>query len=112
MWLHAPNIQCIHGFSTRFGGVSPAPFDSLNLGGAQDDPRNILENRRIALENLDLSLTNISSLKQVHGNHVCLAEPGIQEGDALVSAKKGQILAISIADCYPILFYDEVNAVI
>ena len=112
MWLKAPDINCSHGFSTRHGGVSSAPFDSLNLGGSQDDPQKILQNRKIALENLNLSIDNLCTLKQVHGNHVCLAEPGSQEGDAIVTNKKDLVLAISIADCYPILFYDAINKVI
>jgi polyphenol oxidase len=102
----------VHGFSTRYGGISPPPFDSLNLGGSEDTPENILHNRTIALQSVGFTLNELCYLKQVHGNHVCLAQRGIQEGDALVSNEKGKILAVSAADCYPILFYDEVNQVI
>ena len=36
---------CAHGFSTRLGGVSPAPWDSLNLGANRgDEPANVREN--------------------------------------------------------------------
>ena len=112
MWIKSPEINCVHGFSTRHGGISPAPFDSLNLGGSQDLPGNILQNRRLAFKALDLPFLNLCYLKQVHGNHVALAQPGAQEGDALVTNQKDLVLAISIADCYPILFYDEVNQVI
>ncbi len=112
MWLKSPNIECTHGFSNRFGGVSPAPYNSLNLGGTEDSENNILQNRTSALQNLDLSITNLCNLKQVHGNKVCNAEIGKQEGDALVTNKKKLILAISIADCYPILFHDKINNVI
>lgn len=112
MWLHAPNISCTHGFSTRFGGVSNAPFDSLNLGGHQDEALLISDNRKIALENLNLVKEQLCNLKQVHGNVVCKAQIGQQEGDALVTNQKNLALAISIADCYPILFFDEKNSVI
>lgn len=112
MWLQAPNINCIHGFSTRHGGFSSVPFDSLNLGGTEDDETLILKNRKLALNNLKLSFDNLCYLKQVHGNKVNIAMPGKQEGDALVSNQKGLTLAISIADCYPVLFYDEKNKVI
>jgi hypothetical protein len=112
MWLKAPNISCIHGFSTRHGGVSEQPFLSLNLGGSEDAPEKIAENRKIALEELDLSIYNLSNLKQVHGTHVCLAKVGQQEGDALVTNQKNLVLAISIADCYPLLFHDPINHVI
>jgi len=112
MWLHAPDIKCTHGFSTRYGGVSSTPFDSLNLGGSEDDPAKILQNRKLALEKLHVNPSHLCTLKQVHGNHVCSAQPGSQEGDALVTNKKKLALAISIADCYPILFYDRQNGVI
>jgi hypothetical protein len=111
-WIKSPNISCVHGFSTRYGGVSPAPFDALNLGGSEDNEENISQNRKIALDLLDLSVSNLCNLKQVHGNRVNIAARGQQEGDALVSKEKGLILAISIADCYPILFHDPVNNVI
>lgn len=112
MWLRAPNLNCVHGFSTRHGGISPAPFDSLNLGGSEDDKNNILQNREIALKSLDLSIDNLCNLKQVHGNKVNIAKRGLQEGDALVTSEKDLILAVSIADCFPILFYDNTNKVI
>lgn len=112
MWLSSQNINCIHGFSTRKGGVSPTPFDSLNLGGSEDDSKNISENRRLALISLKLSTDNLCFLKQVHGTSVCEAKPGQQNGDAIVSNKKNRVLAVSVADCYPILFYDPVNSVI
>jgi polyphenol oxidase len=109
MWLKAPNIGCTHGFSTRQGGMSAAPFDSL--GGSEDEEKNILANRMIALEELGLSISSLCNLKQVHGTKVNVAARGRQEGDALVTKEKGLVLAISIADCYPILFYDEKNKV-
>lgn len=112
MWLSSSNINCIHGFSDRFGGISKAPNDSLNLGGAEDSVENILQNRTIALQKLNLSINNLCNLAQVHGTKVRTAQIGKQEGDALVTNKKDLILAISIADCYPILFYDEINQVI
>lgn len=112
MWLHAPNINCRHGFSTRYGGVSKAPFHELNLGGSQDSPLSIEQNRQIALQEIGLGFNTLCLLKQVHGSAVCHAKSGFQEGDALVSNDFGKTLAVSIADCYPILFHDKKNAVI
>ncbi len=112
MWLKAPNINCIHGFSTREGGISKAPFDSLNLGGSEDEPSSILSNRKTALQNLNLSIDNLSYLKQIHSNKVNVAKVGQLEGDALVTDQKNLVLAISIADCYPLLFHDPINNII
>ncbi len=101
-----------HAFFTRHGGISEAPFDSLNLGGQEDNPESILRNRKLALAHLGGSMEQVAFLKQVHGNLVCDAAIGQQTGDALVTNKKGIALAISTADCYPVLFHDETNGVI
>ncbi|MFO0358748.1 MAG: peptidoglycan editing factor PgeF [Sphingobacteriaceae bacterium] len=112
MWLKAPNITCKHGFSTRFGGISSGAFESLNLGGSDDLQENIQTNRQIALAKLQLSNNDLCNLKQVHGTDVLIAKKGQQQGDALVSNQKDLVLAVSIADCYPVLFHDPVNKVI
>lgn len=112
MWLSAPNIQAAHGFSTRYQGVSEGPFESLNLGGSEDVQERIALNRQIALQAFDLRPETLCILRQVHGTIVCDAQPGLQEGDALVTANKGLVLAVSVADCYPLLFEDRVNGII
>lgn len=112
LWINSKNITTIHGFSTRHGGVSPEPFFSLNLGGSDDLPENIEENRIRALGELNIAFENVSYLNQIHSNHVCYAAPGKQEGDALVTNKKNIAIAVGAADCYPILFHDDKNQVI
>lgn len=111
-WINGPHINTIHGFSTRHGGVSPKPFDSLNLGGTDDLPENIAENRRRALGDLKIDMNQVSYLNQIHSNNVCRAEIGKQTGDALVTNQKNIAIAVGAADCYPVLFYDDKNAVI
>ena len=111
-WLHSPNLKTIHGFSTRHGGVSPKPFDSLNLGGADDLPENIAQNRQRALSALHIEFEQVSYLNQIHSNTVCQATIGKQIGDALVTNQHNMCLAVGAADCYPILFYDAKNKVI
>ncbi|MBL7918317.1 MAG: peptidoglycan editing factor PgeF [Bacteroidia bacterium] len=112
MWLQAPNIKCKHAFSTRTGGISEGVFESLNLGGSDDLPENILANRKLFLKNIGLDFSKLCYLKQIHSNIVCEAVIGQVEGDALVTNKPGLVLAVSIADCYPILFCDFKNKVI
>lgn len=112
MFLSSDKLGTKHGFSTRYGGISPAPFDSLNLGGSEDLQENINANRALFLNSLGLDNKQVSWLKQVHGNVVCMAKIGNQEGDALVSREKGLTLAISTADCYPLLFHDPVHQII
>lgn len=111
-WIKSPHINTIHGFSTRNGGVSPAPFLSLNLGGTDDLPEYIAENRKRALADLNIGMTHVSYLNQIHSNIVCQASVGKQTGDALVTNQKSLAIAVGAADCYPVLFYDETNQVI
>lgn len=111
-WIKSKHIRAIHGFSTRHGGVSPEPFFSLNLGGSDDTPENIEENRRRALDDLGINMAQVSFLNQIHSNQVCQASPGKQVGDALVTNQKNIAIAVGAADCYPILFHDEKNNVI
>ena len=87
MWLFAPNINCNHGFSSRHGGISKKPFDSLNLGGHHDNLDDIKINQQIALKKLKLNTIKLAFLNQVHGNEVKIAKNGYQEGDALVLMK-------------------------
>ena len=108
----SPIISTPHAFFTRKGGVSPAPFSSLNFGGSEDAPENISENRRRALLAAGMNPENVARLNQVHGNEVCTAKIGNQTGDALVTKEKNLTLAIGAADCYPILFHDAKNKII
>jgi YfiH family protein len=107
MWLTSPLIDAVHGFSDRHGGVSGAPFDTLNLGGSEDEPGAIANNRSRALAALGLSNENLCLLKQVHGNAVAVAAPGRQDGDAIVTDRKNLVLAVNVADCFPILLEDR-----
>lgn len=67
MWLFAPNIDCINGFSSRYGVISKKPFDSLNLGGHEDDLDDIKVNQQISLKKLKLNDIKLLFLNQVHG---------------------------------------------
>lgn len=111
-WIKSQNINAIHGFSTRLAGVSPEPFLSLNLGGTEDLPENIAKNRERALSDLNIDMSQVSYLNQIHSNIVCQASIGKQTGDALVTNQKNIAIAVGAADCYPILFYDEKNQVV
>jgi YfiH family protein len=98
--------------STRHGGISPAPYASLNLGkSTDDDPANVTENRRRFCAALGFLPEQMAWSKQVHADQIRLVtEPGGAEGyDALVTNQPGILLAVSMADCTPILIYDLKN---
>jgi len=105
-------------FSTRLGGVSPMPKDSLNLAGFnEDDAENIYENRRRFLRLFDGEWT-LAGCWQMHGTDVRVVKseaeakpkPGVlgddQYCDALISQTPKILLAVKTADCVPILIAD------
>lgn len=101
--------------STRHGGVSQPPFESLNLGlSTTDDPQSIEKNRQIFFQSLGLTVEQSASAHQVHGEDVLLVEkPGRYDGfDALITAQPGIFLAVTVADCTPILVADPINRVV
>lgn len=91
-------------FTTRVGGVSEGPYESLNLGARGDDPERVAENRRLACESLGLDSTRLSLNRQRHSPTVHRAEPGIRDepGDGLWSDVPGQPMLALAADCVPI----------
>ena len=98
--------------STRHGGVSPAPFQSLNLGKhTADQPENVAENRRRFCAALDLVPEQLAWSKQVHGAEVRLVNSagGATGYDALITNQPDIAVAVSVADCTPILVYDRKN---
>lgn len=111
--FQAPHLEgVIHGFTTRLGGVSQAPFHSLNLGrGVGDAPALLAENRRRALATLGATLEAHVEAAQVHGRTVAVVDRSdrgrkIEDADGLVTADPDVVLTIHAADCAPILFWD------
>jgi len=97
------------GFSTRNGGVSPPPYESLNLGTTTaDHPDNVAANRRRFCNALGVSGTQIVEAGQIHGSTVRVAtEPGgLPDCDGLVTETPGLLLCIGTADCAAVLLAD------
>ena len=106
-----------HGFSTRLGGVSPAPLDSLNLGaGRGDSPANLRENFFRFCSAVGADSGALVKNHQVHGDTIRPvtredvlsdpAAPGEPEGDGLITNQPGVCLTIFSGDYIPILLYD------
>jgi len=94
-------------FSTRRGGVSRAPFDSLNLGrSTEDDAAAVRENRERLLRLATLSPERLATAGQVHGARVVeVIAPGHHaECDALVTRHPDVVLAVTTADCMSLLY--------
>ncbi|MGJ5750885.1 hypothetical protein FB563_4802 [Streptomyces puniciscabiei] len=105
-------------FTDRWGGVSAAPYEELNLGGAVgDDPEAVRANRDIAAKSLGLDPGRVVWMNQVHGAAVAVVdEPWedrpVPEVDAIVTARRGLALAVLTADCVPVLLADPVAGVV
>ena len=109
-----------HAFSTRHGGVSPAPWNSLNLGANRgDDPANVRENFNWFCSTTWMDDEALVKNHQVHGDRIRPvtradilsdpAAPGTFEADGLVTDEPGVCLTIFSGDCIPILLYDPVR---
>ncbi|WP_411114129.1 peptidoglycan editing factor PgeF [Streptomyces sp. 029-5] len=104
-------------FTDRWGGVSAAPYDQLNLGGAVgDDPGAVRTNRELAAKALALDPARVVWMNQVHGRDVAVVEgpwtsADIPAVDAIVTPRSGLPLAVLTADCVPLLLADPVAGI-
>ena len=117
-WLTSPLLDGVrHGFSTRRGGVSPAPWDTLNLRfGCGDTPEHVAENYRRLLGAVEMDPARAVLSLQVHRDDVRLctsadAGKGLMrerdyEADALITGQKGLPLVVFSADCGTVLLHD------
>jgi YfiH family protein len=111
-----------HGFFARTGGVSPAPYASLNVGvRGEDSPAHVRENLKRAAAALSIPADKVFCAAQVHGDRIHAvsgdepsifgADPPLQ-GDGLITARKGLYLGVLTADCVPLLLLDPVRSVV
>lgn len=102
----------VNGFSTRVGGVSPFPENSLNLAGFDEDSaENIFENRRRFLNLFDEKFT-LTSVWQIHSDLVKVVQTQAdienteERFDALTSNLENLLIGVKTADCVPVLIGD------
>ena len=107
-----------HAFFTRLGGVSTGVYRSLNCSRAShDEIEAVIENRRRAMERLDLPANALLTCYQVHGVDVITingqtSPVGKFHADALVTNQRGRALGVLTADCVPIILADNNAGVI
>lgn len=113
---HYPELY--HGAFTRLGGVSQAPFESLNLArSVGDDARIVQENNRRMLRVFDMTPDRATTTWLVHGKAVAVMTPAdagsYRQGfDAIITRERGLALTMRFADCVPIVFFDPVQRAI
>lgn len=94
--------------TTRAGGVSASPWDTMNLGDhVGDNHGDVLENRRRLALWAHLEPERFFWLQQVHGTDVATLPDTRQVADAAVTGLPGHVCAILTADCLPVLFCDR-----
>jgi len=124
-WPALDAAGVIAAVTARDGGVSDGPYATLNLSfSVDDDPANVLENRRRLAAALGASPDDFVFARQVHGAGVrvvtaadrgsgaCSLDDAVGDVDALVTATPGVTLAILTADCLPIVLHDPVAGVL
>lgn len=128
LW-HFENLQkytdIAHFVSTRHGGSSVPPFNSLNLGlSSGDNPVRVMENRRRLAAALGFNVESIITSWQVHGDDVrIITRESIAEdasfckipkvtADAMVTDLPNVCITVIIADCVPVMYFDPTKKVI
>lgn len=109
-WPAPANVRALQ--TTRRGGVSPAPWDSFNLGDhVGDDPLRVQANRAALRRHLP---AEPCWLQQVHGIHTVDAAQtaDLPTADASFARQAGAVCAVMTADCLPVLFCDRAGTVV
>lgn len=95
--------------STRLGGVSPAPYNSLNLGlYTEDSSVHVQENRHRFFSGLQVDANTTVGGRQIHLDRIAAVhQPGQYHGiDAFITNTANLFLTVSVADCCPVLVFD------
>jgi YfiH family protein len=106
------NLGFLHAFTTRAGGVSPAPYETLDFALLRN-PEALRENLRRLGETVGFDAGKLFQTRQVHGSEVLVAEGDpagflTRDADALIAhAGSGAAVAVRVADCVPILLGDR-----
>jgi YfiH family protein len=107
-----------HAFFTRQGGVSEGIYASLNAGiGSDDDPAKVAENRARMAAALGVGAEYLLTPYQIHSPKVVVVDTpwalkARPRADALVTTRPGLAIAITTADCGPVLLADHAARVI
>jgi YfiH family protein len=109
----------VHAVFTRQGGVSPDPWNSLNVGGTVGDEReHVVENRVRAFQALGRDPGSMFDVWQIHSADVVVAQiphlssPCEFKADAIITDRPDLTLFMRFADCVPILLCDPRKGII
>lgn len=127
MWIPVPlnsKLRAKAIFTTRHGGVSSHPYDSLNLSFHRgDSAENVMKNFKLLSEDIGIPMEYMVLTRQVHGSDITvvdkqhcgmglLRERTFGESDGLITAERNVALVTFHADCVPVYLYDFKKGVI
>ncbi|GCE32069.1 laccase domain protein [Dictyobacter alpinus] len=123
--LFQSHEHVVNVISTRLGGVSESPYDTLNLAlSTPDNPQSVLENRRrlcraagVALEDITIGQLvqglNIAVVtEEIRGRGALDRAAALQGTDGLLTNLRNAPLAVLVADCTVVSYYDPKHEVI
>jgi YfiH family protein len=109
-WPVPANVKALQ--TTRLGGISAAPYDTLNLGlHVGDDPVRVNRNRQLLAPFMP---SEPVWLEQTHGIVVANADAAAcrVQADACIARQRGSVCVVMTADCLPVLLCDEDGSVV
>ncbi len=114
-----------HFVSTRIGGLSRPPYESLNLGfHVGDSPKTVLKNRERLAANIKIPLSDFTIARQIHSGTVTIVakqmrgcgaadyDTAVEATDAMVTAVPRLCLTVLSADCVPVLLFDPQKRIV
>ncbi len=109
-WPAPPNVKALQ--TTRHGGFSAAPYDSLNLGLHVGDVALAVNRNRQSFA--PLMPSEPVWLEQVHGTVVANGDAAgcLPQADACIARHRGSVCVVMTADCLPVLLCDEDGTVV
>lgn len=116
-------------FTHKHGGVSPEPYDSLNVAyHVGDEESNVLANRKIIAESIGKHLEDFMWMDQIHESSVAISTPDelynydtgepysshqfIESTDAIVAVCPDKVLTVMVADCVPLILADPISNIV
>lgn len=102
-------------FTTRHGGVSYSPHDTLNLAfHVGDNPKDVLENHHLLADTIKYDSKKLIHMRQIHSDKVMIVNANMSfdtppQCDALITNNIDIPIMVMSADCTPILLYDPIN---
>lgn len=119
---HFDRFSLLHGVSSRLGGISSAPFSSLNLAlHTGDNEADVLRNRETYCQTLGIPIDKLVTAEQVHGERIAIVKQqdmgrgarnyaqALKQTDALITQTPGIPLMLFFADCVPVLIFDPIT---